>query len=416
MGPLQNLFLKSLWSNSLSNELITVVGLGYIGLPTAALLAEAGYQVIGFDIDREKINRLASGAVSHKEKDVDDLVSKVVKSKNLRLTDQLMESDVFIICVPTPISENTDIPAPDLSYFDSAVSSIARLSKPGNLIIIESTCPIGTTDAVCETLANAHPNGSLIDVVYCPERVLPGNTVSELKNNQRLIGSIKKEAGVRAASIYESFCKARIHQTSPKVAEMTKLVENSFRDVNVAFANEVSMLASEYDVDYTDVIGFANMHPRVNVLSPGVGVGGHCIPVDPWFLIHENWKSTPLIQAARAVNDKKLNWVCHQIEKKLAVMDFVDGVGVITFLGAAFKPNIDDLRNSPAIEIIKYFNNKYENILVVEPNIKELPELKLVELDEGLKSADLVVKLVRHDIFEGVDKLVGSHDFVLMEF
>ena len=391
---------------------VSVVGLGYVGVPTAAVLAGHGMEVIGVDIDRERVETINSGASPFDEPGLDSLVAEVVASGALSARGEPMPADAFIIAVPTPIREDR---SPDLSYVRSAIDNLAPALGKGNLVVVESTCPVGTTERVCEWLASSRPDltfphsaseASDIRVAYCAERILPGNALTELVANERIIGGITPSCAAAAKRLYEVFVKGTCHVTSVRTAELSKLAENAFRDVNVAFANEMSLVCRAIDIDPWEMIGLANRHPRVEILKPGPGVGGHCIPVDPWFIADAAPHLTPLIQAARQVNDGMPKVVADRV---IAECEGLNNP-VVACLGLAYKSDTADLRESPATEVVKDLQGRMNGrILVVEPFVSELPaeiaddrSTELVGLDEGLKAANVVVLLTDHSVFAGI--------------
>ena len=391
---------------------VCVVGLGHVGLPTAAVLASRGVEVIGVDVNAERVEKVNSGASPFDEPGLDSLVAEAVASGGLTAHGEPAPADVFIVAVPTPIRDDR---SPDLTYVRSAVNSIAPVLRKGNLVVVESTCPVGTTERVCEWLASLRPDlafphlageASEIRVAYCAERILPGNALKELVANDRIIGGVSLMCAETAQRLYELFVDGACHVTSVRTAELTKLTENAFRDVNVAFANEMSLVCRALGIDPWEMIGLANRHPRVEILNPGPGVGGHCIPVDPWFLADAAPHLTPLIQAARQVNDGMPKVVA---DKVVAVSEGLDAP-VVTCLGLAYKADAADLRESPAIEVVKNLQERINGrVLVVEPFVSELPaeiavdeNTELVGLDDGLAYADVVVLLTDHSVFSEI--------------
>lgn len=388
---------------------IAVIGLGYIGLPTAAVLASYGWSVCGVDVSEKVVETVNSGGVHIEERDLDRLVREASESGRLVASSEVPCAHFYMIAVPTPLGpENT----PDISYVEAAAHAIAPKVLPGACIIVESTSPVGTTERVAQIVAKTRPDlkvpvfGSQepgdIAVAYCPERVLPGKIVRELVQNDRVIGGITPVCAERAKALYTSFVEGDCLVTNARVAETVKLTENSFRDVNIAFANELSVIADDLGVDVWDVIALANRHPRVNILQPGPGVGGHCIAVDPWFLVSGAPKVARLIRTAREVNDFKAVYTERRIRS------LVDAVpGKVALLGLAFKPDIDDFRESPAMEIaLDLARTRGQRIMVVEPFASELPAdfagtgAELVELDHALSMAEVVVVLVDHTAFK----------------
>lgn len=375
---------------------ICVIGLGYIGLPTASLLGTKGYTVRGVDVSARVVETINQGRIHIVEPDLDILVKSAVQSGNLVAALEPEEADVFIIAVPTPFRDGKQ---PDLSYVEQATRTIAPYVRPGNLVILESTSPVGTTDEIVATLLaeHGHAVGTEVFVAHCPERVLPGRILIELVENDRVVGGINEASTQRAAEFYEGFVRGDVLATTAKTAEMVKLTENSFRDVNIAFANEISMIAESESINTWEVIELANRHPRVNILQPGPGVGGHCIAVDPWFLVHRSPQHARLIRTAREVNDYKPEWVLERVRKKAAKFKNP----VIGCLGLAFKADVDDLRESPAMDIVKQLlRENIGQLLVCEPNIKSHPELNLVTIAEVIKEADIILLLVDHKPFK----------------
>jgi UDP-N-acetyl-D-mannosaminuronic acid dehydrogenase len=386
-----------------------MIGLGYIGLPTAAVLASRGIDVVGVDIDRHAVDTVNSGAIHIVEPDLDALVQAVVRSGKLRATMVPEPADAFLIAVPTPFKGNHE---PDMSYVESAARSIAPVLAPGNLVVLESTSPVGSTEALAGWLKEARPDLNFpgddtpnINIAYCPERVLPGKVIHELMENDRVIGGMTDECGRKARALYQIFVRGECLLTEARTAEMCKLTENSFRDVNIAFANELSMICDKLGINVWELIRLANRHPRVNILQPGPGVGGHCIAVDPWFIIDSAPEQAKLIRSAREVNDSKPGFIINK------VLDAVRGrpAPVIACLGLAFKPDIDDLRESPAVEIASELAaHPGTRVLAVEPHIRELPavlrgKVELTTLDQALAEADVVVLLVDHQCFKTRD-------------
>ncbi len=377
---------------------INVYGLGYIGLPTASLLATKGFEVLGVDISKKVVDTINNGAIHIIEPDLDVLVKSAVNSRRLSASLEPKSADIHIIAVPTPFKENKQ---PDLSYVESAVTSICRVVKNGDLVILESTSPVGTTELIQRLLLEKNAALTEIYVAHSPERVIPGRILIELIENDRVIGGINSESTKKAMEFYRSFVKGKVLETTARTAEMCKLTENSFRDVNIAFANELSLICDELNVDVWELIKLANHHPRVNILQPGPGVGGHCIAVDPWFLVSAAPNTAKLIRQARLVNDSKPQWV---IDKVLTMArKFLNPT--IACLGAAFKADIDDLRESPALQIIKTLSDAgVGNVITVEPNVEAVEGLNLQSLDYALQHADIFVVLVEHKEFKSIDK------------
>jgi len=379
---------------------VSVIGLGYIGLPTAALLASNGYSVLGVDVNEHVVSTINQGKVHIIEPDLEEFVKSAVSTNLLKVSTKLQPSDVYMICVPTPLHEGDLIPQPNIEYVMTAAQSIANLVKPNDLIILESTSPIGTTEQINNVMHDAGVHVDKVHIAYCPERVLPGKIMTELVENDRIVGGITVEATKVAASFYKTFVRGDVFETDAKTAEMCKLTENSFRDINIAFANELSLICEKEEVNVWDLIQLANRHPRVNILQPGAGVGGHCIAVDPWFLVAGNKKNSRLIQTARQVNDYKTEWVIEKI--KSVALDMFKHAGVkpmIVCLGLAFKPDIDDLRESPALKVATSLIMQGFNIVAVEPNIDSHPVIKLGKLNEVIKKDVVLAILVKHSDF-----------------
>ncbi|CVN05515.1 MULTISPECIES: UDP-N-acetyl-D-mannosamine dehydrogenase [Micrococcus] len=387
---------------------VAVIGLGYIGLPTAAILAENGVRVHGVDVSQRTVDAVNAGTVPFVEPDLADFVERNVKAGRLSASLKTPQADAYIVAVPTPFKDGH---SPDLGYIEAAARGLAPQLRGGELVILESTSPPGATEHMAAVIREARPDldGVTLDFAHCPERVLPGRVMIELVTNDRIVGGSTPEAAQRAKQLYEAFCQGEILVTDCVTAEMAKLVENSFRDVNIAFANELSLICSDLGIDVWELIELANHHPRVNILQPGPGVGGHCIAVDPWFIVDAAPQTARIIRAAREINDGKPKWVVDQA--KAAAFDVQQATGrapVVAVLGLAFKPNIDDLRESPAlniaIEVAQQFTGS--RILVVEPHVEELPaalagrdNVELVPAEDGIREADVVLLLVDHDAF-----------------
>ena len=380
-----------------SDTKVTVLGLGYIGLPTAALLAKSGFLTAGYDVNSLVVNTINDGKIHIVEEGLEAWVSSGVKTGMLRAFNEPQPADVYIICVPTPFKLASDgCKEPDLTFIEEAVKSIAFMIKAGDLIILESTSPVGTSEYVFERLRDYSENVHDIDVAYCPERVLPGNILDEIVSNDRIVGGINPKSTAKAAQFYRNFVTGNVIETTSKVAEFCKLAENSFRDTNIAFANEISMICESMGVDVWELISLANRHPRVNILRPGVGVGGHCIAVDPWFIISRASETSRLIRQAREVNDAKPKWVIDQIRREISRFS---GSPKVVCLGLSFKPDIDDLRESPALHVVDNLLGEGYDVSVVEPNVVELENYDNIELDCALDVADIVVILVGHKEF-----------------
>jgi UDP-N-acetyl-D-mannosaminuronic acid dehydrogenase len=375
---------------------VCVVGLGYIGLPTASLLGTKGCQVTGVDVSREVVETIHQGRIHIEEPDLDLLVKSAVQSGNLKAALTPCESDVFVLAVPTPIRADKQ---PDLSMVEAAARSIVPFVRPGALVILESTSPVGTTDGiVARILREAGCEvGESVFVAYCPERVLPGRILTELVENDRIVGGVDDASTEAALEFYQSFVRGEVIGTDSRTAEMVKLSENSFRDVNIAFANELSMICARSGVSVWEVIRLANRHPRVKILQPGPGVGGHCIAVDPWFIVASDPTHSKLIRAAREVNDHKPHWVIERVRQCAAKVR----EPVIACLGLSFKADVDDLRESPACEIVRELQRAdVGELLVVEPHLLFHPEFELVRLEEAIARANIVLVLVDHRPFK----------------
>jgi UDP-N-acetyl-D-mannosaminuronic acid dehydrogenase len=399
---------------------ISVIGLGYIGLPTAAMFASRKIQVIGVDVNRDAVDTINRGEIHIIEPDLDMVVKAAVHEGFLRATTLPEAADAFLIAVPTPFRGEDH--QPDLSYIEAASKSIAPVLAAGNLVILESTSPVGATEKMAEWLAEARPDLSFpsaageasdIRIAHCPERVLPGKVMQELITNDRVIGGMTPRCSKLAAALYKAFVTAEcVIASGPRVAEMAKLTENSFRDVNIAFANELSLISDELDIDVWELIELANRHPRVDILKPGPGVGGHCIAVDPWFIVNSAPQQSNLIRTAREVNNSKPQWVLDQVRAETERFH-AENPGksleeiTIGVYGLAFKPDIDDLRESPALDIaIALVNQHQGRILLVEPNISAAPArlsgTALAPFDQALSQADIHVLLVAHKNFRDV--------------
>lgn len=401
-------------------QTISVIGLGYIGLPTAAVFASRKKRVIGVDVNQQAVDTINRGGIHIVEPDLDMVVHAAVSEGYLRATTRAEPADAFLIAVPTPFKGDHE---PDLSYIESASRAIAPVLKKGDLVILESTSPVGATEQMAAWLATARPDLSFpqshgensdIRVAHCPERVLPGHVLRELVHNDRVIGGMTAKCSEAAVKLYKIFVEGECVITNARTAEMCKLTENSFRDVNIAFANELSIICDKLDINVWELIQLANRHPRVSILQPGPGVGGHCIAVDPWFIVSSAPEEAKLIRSAREVNDGKPQWVEEKV--KLAVAEFLQqhpektalGVTIACF-GLAFKPDIDDLRESPALAITQKIAAAHPGcVLAVEPNIEALPiqlagtKLCLKTIDQALAEADVVVLLVDHKVFKNI--------------
>lgn len=380
---------------------VCVIGLGYIGLPTAALLAGKGHQVIGVDVNPKTVEIINKGQIHIVEPDLDAFVRSAVSSGKLKAQIEPTHADIFMVCVPTPLSKIRDgIPQPDISYVESAVKSIAPYLKPGNSIILESTSPVGTTAAMTQVLSGLGVDVSKIHIAYCPERVLPGKIMTELVENDRIVGGIATSASEVISEFYKTFVRGEVIQTDATTAEMCKLAENSYRDVNIAYANELSLICANAGINVTTLIELANRHPRVNILTPGAGVGGHCIAVDPWFIVAKDPKHARLIHTARNVNDYKTEWVIAQVAAQIkSLQATLKRKPTVACFGLAFKPDIDDLRESPALLVAEKIAEMECELLVAEPNIEDHASFALCNSTKAYDSADLLVFLVKHRQF-----------------
>lgn len=405
---------------------ISVVGLGYIGLPTATVFAQHGLNVIGVDVNQHAVDTINQGKIHIVEPDLDVAVHQCVSNGKLKATLTPEAAEAFLIAVPTPF-KGKDY-EPDLSYIQAACKAIAPVLQKGNLVILESTSPVGATEQMAEWLAEYRPDLSFpqqvsedsdIRIAHCPERVLPGQVMRELIENDRIVGGMTDKCSKQAVDLYKTFVKGDCIVTNARTAEMCKLTENSFRDVNIAFANELSIICDRLDINVWELISLANRHPRVNILQPGCGVGGHCIAVDPWFIVNKTPDLAQIIRTAREVNDYKPEWVISKVNE--AVIEALQKTGKaindikIACLGLAFKPDIDDLRESPALKITENLVDKYpSHVLAVEPNVEELPKklaeknISLVSIDEALKVADVLVVLVDHKEFKKISEIPSN--------
>lgn len=386
---------------------VVVVGLGYVGLPTAATFARSGLEVLGVDVNEEVVRTINDGRIHIYERDLDILVHDMVAAKRLQAAIKPDQADAFVIAVPTPV--NTDL-TPNMTLVDSACASIAPMLKKGDIVIIESTSTVGTTERASRLLAEARPDlvfphqapeEADVMMAYCPERILPGATLEELVNNARVLGGLDQRSSNRALELYRFFVKGEMIVAHARAAEMSKLTENAFRDVNIAFANELSMICDELNIDVWSVIRAANLHPRVNILQPGAGVGGHCIAVDPWFIIDQAPQTARIMRMARETNHAKTKLVAGKIAAAAG-----KNTTAVALLGLSYKPDIDDLRESPSLDILDdLLAQGFSNIVVVEPNITKIPAsyegkpVRLVSLDEALGEANVVGVLVGHKEF-----------------
>ncbi|MBC3948045.1 UDP-N-acetyl-D-mannosamine dehydrogenase [Erwinia persicina] len=413
----------------MSFNTISVIGLGYIGLPTAAAFASCQKQVIGIDINAHAVETINRGEIHIVEPDLDRVVKTAVEGGWLRAATQPEAADAWLIAVPTPFKGEHQ---PDMTFVQAAAESIAPMLKKGDLVILESTSPVGATEQMAAWLAAARPDLSFphqageeadIQVAYCPERVLPGQVMVELFKNDRVIGGMTARCSQRACDLYNIFLQGECVVTNARTAEMCKLTENSFRDVNIAFANELSLIAADQGINVWELIRLANRHPRVNILQPGPGVGGHCIAVDPWFIVAQNPVQARLIRTAREVNDSKPHWVLEQVQRQVAdcLMDSNKRASElkIACFGLAFKPDIDDLRESPAVQVTRMIADWHQGTtLVVEPNVHSLPaalqaSVTLIALEEALQQADVLVMLVDHRAFKAIEPAAVTQQWIV---
>ncbi|HGF4959336.1 TPA: UDP-N-acetyl-D-mannosamine dehydrogenase [Vibrio parahaemolyticus] len=405
----------------MSFETISVIGLGYIGLPTAAMFASRKKKVIGVDVNQHAVDTINQGKIHIVEPDLDMIVSAAVSEGYLKATTTPEPADAFLIAVPTPFlpCKEGEVPAPDLSYIEAASKAIAPVLKKGDLVILESTSPVGATEQMAAWLAEArsdltfpqtHGEQADVNVAHCPERVLPGHVVRELVENDRVIGGMSARCSERSVALYRTFVQGECVVTNSRTAEMAKLTENSSRDVQIAFANELSIICDKLDINVWELIALANRHPRVNILQPGPGVGGHCIAVDPWFIVSKTPEEAQIIHTARKVNDGKPDWVINKV--KLAIAEFLQANPdktardvTVACYGLAFKPDIDDLRESPAMVITQKIAEMHAGrVIAVEPNIDAVPEklkhVELMDFEVAPKEADIQVLLVDHKEFK----------------
>lgn len=380
------------------------MGLGYIGLPTATVAASKGLDIVGVDINEKVVNTINQGKIHIIEPGLQYLVQEVVSAGNLRASLKPEEADVFLIVVPTPFKGGNH--EPDITYVKAATQAVIPFLKKGDLFIIESTSPVGTTEKMAHLIFSERAD--LVDsiyIAYCPERVLPGNVLYELEHNDRVIGGINEASTEKAIEFYSQFVKGNLHRTNSRTAEMCKLTENSSRDVQIAFANELSLICDKAGINVWELIELANKHPRVNILQPGCGVGGHCIAVDPYFITSDFPVESQLIAKSREINNYKSFWCAEKI--KNAILEFelkMHRKPVVAIMGLAFKPNIDDLRESPAKYIAqKVMQIELDGILIVEPNIKEHPVFKLTDYQIAYQQADIVAFLVAHKEFKSLE-------------
>jgi len=394
------------------NPEVVTIGLGYIGLPTSALIASHGTNVLGVDINQKVVDIINQGKIHIVEPDLDKIVSEAVLKGNLKAATKASTAEVYLIVVPTPFKGNHE---PDISFVEAATKSIIPLLKKGDLYIIESTSPIGATEKMQKLIYALRPElEGDIHIAYCPERVLPGNVMHELVHNDRVIGGVDKVSTQKAILFYSKYVKGELHATNARTAEMCKLVENSSRDVQIAFANELSLICDKADINVWELINLANKHPRVNILQPGCGVGGHCIAVDPYFIVSDFPQESKMIATAREVNNFKPEWCIEKIKNAQLEFELKHKIKPKTaVLGLAFKPNIDDLRESPALYIAKEIYKTPQKCMIVEPNISVHDFFDLTNLKQAIKLCDIIVILVKHDEFKS---LLLNENQLLIDF
>ena len=395
---------------------VSTLGLGYIGLPTSALVASVGIKVQGMDVNQHVVDTINKGEIHIVEPELKEYVAQAVAKGNLNASTKVQAADVYLVVVPTPFKGNHE---PDISFVEAATRNIIPLLKKGDLFIIESTSPVGTTEKMMDIIFTERPElkGDLF-LAYCPERVLPGNVMYELVQNDRVIGGVDEASTDKAVAFYSLFVKGELHKTNARTAEMCKLTENASRDVQIAFANELSLICDKADINVWELIKLANKHPRVNILQPGCGVGGHCIAVDPYFITADYPRESQIIGKAREINNYKSFWVAEKIQNARLEFELKHGRRPsVAIMGLAFKPNIDDLRESPAKYIAQKIlqNGNNEDVYFVEPNIKEHKVFKLTDYKKAFEKADIVAFLVAHKEFKAYD-LEGRIDKVVLDF
>ena len=391
---------------------VVTIGLGYIGLPTSALIASFGTNVLGVDVNQKVVDTINQGKIHIVEPDLDKIVSAAVSKGNLRAATKAITAEVYLIVVPTPFKGNHE---PDISFIETATKGIIPLFKKGDLYIIESTSPVGTTEKMQDLIYAARPElKGVLHIAYCPERVLPGNVMHELVHNDRVIGGVDEASTQKATLFYSKYVKGELHKTNARTAEMCKLVENSSRDVQIAFANELSMICDKAEINVRELIELANKHPRVNILQPACGVGGHCIAVDPYFIVSDFPNESKIISKAREVNNFKPEWCVEKIKNAQLTFKRKNKVEpTIAILGLAFKPNIDDLRESPALYIAQEIYKESKKCMIVEPNICDNDFFDLTDLSVAISLSDIIVVLVKHDEFKS---LIINENKTLIDF
>lgn len=392
---------------------VCVIGLGYIGLPTSALLANRGYEIIGVDVNESVVDTINSGNVHIVEPDLDTFVRSAVRSGKLKAYNEPQQADIFMICVPTPFYSHSEPPQPNLEYVIAGAKAISPYVQDGNMVILESTSPVGTTELIRDTLKENGVNVDKVFIAYCPERVLPGKIMMELIDNDRIVGGINEISTEKVKEFYSTFVNGDVLTTNCRTAEMCKLVENSYRDTNIAFANELSILCDKLGINVWQLIKLANCHPRVNILQPGCGVGGHCIAVDPWFIVAKDPENAKIIRSARDVNNYKTEWVIEKIKSTAYKFELNNRKKpIIACMGLAFKPDIDDLRESPALTITYKLLEEKFNVMAIEPNIEHHNDFSITNYKEAIEKADIIVFLVKHKEF----KTLEINNKILMDF
>ncbi|MDP8162130.1 UDP-N-acetyl-D-mannosamine dehydrogenase [Pasteurella skyensis] len=397
----------------MSKQVVTI-GLGYIGLPTSALIASNGVKVCGVDVNPKVVETINQGKIHIVEPELDKAVEDAVKAGFLTATTKAIEADTYLVVVPTPFKEKNE---PDISYVEAATRGVIPLLKEGDLYIIESTSPVGTTEKMMDLIYQERPElKDKLYIAYCPERVLPGNVMYELVHNDRVIGGVDDKSTDKAVAFYRKFVKGELHKTNARTAEMCKLTENSSRDVQIAFANELSLICDKADINVWELIKLANKHPRVNILQPGCGVGGHCIAVDPYFIVADFPVESQIIGKAREINNYKSFWCAEKIKNAKLEFELRNGrKPKVALMGLAFKPDIDDLRESPAIYIVNKVlqNDSNGEYFVVEPNVEEHNVFKLTDYKTAIQKADVIALLVAHKEFKNIDM---GEDKVILDF
>ena len=378
---------------------MSIIGLGYIGLPTAAVLGATGILVNGYDKNNEVVSAVNSGNSHIVEPGLGELVKTAVGEGKLKAHNSLQAADVYMICVPTPIIQSTDGISADLEFVFAAVTEIAKIIKDGDLILLESTCPVGTTSKIANHFYDQGIEPGSFHLAYCPERIIPGQALTELIENDRVVGGINTVSSTIAKSFYQKYVSGSVYTTDSATAELCKLTENSFRDINIAFANELSLICDKNNINPWELIRLANKHPRVNILKPGTGVGGHCISVDPWFIVSQNPEDAKIIATARHINDEKPQWVTRKIKDELEKKSKSSLDRKVALFGLSFKPDIDDLRGSPAVTVYESLREAGIDVIAIEPNVTEIENIKLVDVETALSEATVLAVLVSHKEF-----------------